>query len=373
MGNQTAKNTPRDERALADELQRLLKELQGDPARLEILRAQDPQTVASLYTELLLAKYLIEERELCDPRAGFIQNSRRRLESELRLSHASPAPGFRPRHRWFDRLASLFNLRLLYQAALLVCLIAVVVFGSLFVSQTAQAALPGQLLYPLKLTLENIQVATTHDTTEQAILLVNLSGKRLDELARSPASIAPEQVAASLQRYSSTLQRAIHQMELALQEEQPPENQRLFGAVAALPGLLAADLETVAYIKELTPLSASAWQGVFSETELLMASSAERAASLNETLATLVGALGAPSSGFAATLPGLRQPVYPVVRMSPTFTPTATNTLTATATSSSQEISASPTPAPTEKVKELPSPRPTNPNRPTPRPTNVNR
>jgi hypothetical protein len=370
MGNQTAKNTPRDERALADELQRLLKELQGDPARLETLRAQDPQTVASLYTELLLAKYLIEERELCDPRAGFIQSSRRRLESELRLSNASPAPGFKPRPRWIDRLASLFNLRLVYQAGLLVCLIAVVVFGSLFVSQTAQAALPGQLLYPLKLTLENIQVTTTHDTTEQAILLVNLSGKRLDELARSPASIAPEQVATSLQRYSSTLQRAIHLMELALPGEAQKGDQRLLGAIAALPGLLAADLETIAYIKELTPLSASAWQGVFSETELLMASSAERAASLNETLATLVGA---PSSGFSATLPGLRQPVYPVVRMSPTFTPTATSTLAATATSSSQENSASPTPAPTEKVKELPTARPTNPHRPTPLPTNVNR
>lgn len=370
MGNQPASNQHSDERILADELQRLLKELQDDPARLEILHVQDPQAVASLYTELLLAKYLIEERELCDPRAGFIQSSRRRLESELRLSQGSPAPGVQPRRGWFDRLASLFNLRLVYQAALLVCLIAVVVAGSLFVSQTAQAALPGQLLYPLKLTLENIQVATTHDTTEQAILLVNLSGKRLEELARSPASIAPEQVAASLQRYSSTQQRAIDLMEQALKASEPTSDERLFSAISALPGLLAADQETIAYIKELTPLSASAWQGVFSETELLMVSSAGRAASLNETLATLVGA---PSSGFAATLPGLRQAVYPVVRMSPTFTPTATSTLAATATSSNQDTSASPTPAPTEKVKELPTARPTNPNRPTPRPTNVNR
>ncbi|MEM7033611.1 MAG: DUF5667 domain-containing protein [Chloroflexota bacterium] len=58
------------------------------------------------------------------------------------------------------------------------------VLGGTGISNASQQALPGDQLYPLKITLENLQLSFTNDAFNEANLRVNLADRRLSEIER---------------------------------------------------------------------------------------------------------------------------------------------------------------------------------------------
>lgn len=125
----------------------------------------------------------------------------------IKPANASPAPAFRQQLRsrifeepvkagtktqehhsgWFFPLISV-------RAAAFGLLAFVVLAGSAGSAYASQSSLPGDVLYPVKLGMEQVEVAVTHDPEQKAYLYLKLAQRRIDEVAaevslnRTPAA-----------------------------------------------------------------------------------------------------------------------------------------------------------------------------------------
>jgi len=116
------------------------------------------------------------------------------LVSRMRLD--SPAP-----LRWTFLFAAF------RPAAFAMLCSALIILGGGGATFAAQGALPGELLYPVKIATEQMQVALTPDTVQKTALELKFAGKRLDEVDQliTEQKAAPKAAETALTAYDQTL------------------------------------------------------------------------------------------------------------------------------------------------------------------------
>jgi hypothetical protein len=161
-----------------------LEQIQSGQKSIDSAIAQYPGMEAELRLRLEALLWLDGRKNSLDPRPGFVDASRSRLISQI---HQEIAAGVvldaEPEMGWFARvMAGLFKRkRYAFQLALVVLLLACVVLGGAGVAYSAQSALPGDRTYPVKIVLEQAELATTTDPAERAHLHAEFAQTRLDE------------------------------------------------------------------------------------------------------------------------------------------------------------------------------------------------
>lgn len=174
------------------------------------------------------------------PPPGGLAEGRLRLLRAAAQRRARPAT-LLPRQRFALRFA----------AALAALLLAIFAVGG-GVAWAASESLPGQLLYPLKLEMENVQLSFAQTTQAQVELALRFADERIEEMETLAGSGAVP--AGTAQRLELHLQYALRRA-----AEAPPEE---------TPGLLAHILErTQAQVRTLERLRQSAGNGAMAQLE----------------------------------------------------------------------------------------------------------
>ena len=171
------------------------------------------ELLAECLDEVLQGRSTVEECLRRYPELGSDLESFSELARNIKASNVSPTPEFRRRlrarlldeispvqdehrkYRW-DWLVSASPVR----AASAGLLTFAVLAGGTASVYASQSSLPGDVLYPVKIGVENIQVAVTRDPLDKANLYLEIAQRRIDEAAeqvslnRTPAASALAQV-----------------------------------------------------------------------------------------------------------------------------------------------------------------------------------
>lgn len=127
------------------------------------------------------ALWLIERRSLLDPRPGYVSASRHRLVATVRRANAAKplaqAAGERRRFIW-----AVWPSRMIFHLALLLIVLVSLFVGGSGVAFAMQASLPGDSLYPLKITVERTELVVTRDAEAEARLYIRFAHRRMAEI-----------------------------------------------------------------------------------------------------------------------------------------------------------------------------------------------
>ncbi len=176
-----------DQEHIEELLQTCLESIAAGQDTIDSILARYPQLADELRPALEAASWLRLRSDLLDPRPGFVAASRDRLLEQLQREQAARqrAEAERPVSPWQRLLSVFLRPRWSYQLVLgLFLLIALtMVTGSGLVA--AADALPGELLYPVKLAYEKAQLSVTQSKTSDVNLHLEFAQRRLDEIQKS--------------------------------------------------------------------------------------------------------------------------------------------------------------------------------------------
>lgn len=161
--------------------ERCLEQIQSGQESLDSTIRQYPELADELRPELEAFLFLDGLKSRLDPRPGFVAASRNRLVSQIQQDVVAQKTA--QEMGWFAGLwASLFSRkRYILQLSLVVLILACLVIGGVGVSSSAQYALPGDKVYPVKMVMEQVELAATTDPGERAQLHAEFAQNRLDE------------------------------------------------------------------------------------------------------------------------------------------------------------------------------------------------
>ena len=91
-------------------------------------------------------------------------------------------------------------------------ILALIVGGGAVTAAAAQTALPGDFMYPVKTTLENVRIQTAFDTSDEARLSIQFTGNRLEEISRLVASERDDDVVLGLEEFEKYLRLALESL-----------------------------------------------------------------------------------------------------------------------------------------------------------------
>ena len=134
-----------------------------------------PEFREELLSELRIVIWLLDHREGLEPRPGFVAASRKRLVQRIQTE--------KPQSEltWRERFAQALDVQRIAPVAFVaVLLLALVVTGTIV--SASQKALPGDSLYAIKRTLEQMAIVATLDQGNEAALQIQLVENRLSEV-----------------------------------------------------------------------------------------------------------------------------------------------------------------------------------------------
>ena len=161
-------------------IQTHLARLQNGQETLDDLLAQYPDVADDLRPQIEAALWLQAHKDSLEPRPGFLLATKKRLVTQIQQNTAAQEPaktGFSLRS-----ILDLWQLKLSLQLATLTLLVLTLITFGKAVSLASQLALPGDALYPLKLTSEVFQLALTSGDAEDAALYIEFSERRTAEI-----------------------------------------------------------------------------------------------------------------------------------------------------------------------------------------------
>ncbi len=132
--------------------------------------AKYPDLADHLRPELEIALWLRAQRRITEPRPGFLESSRNQLKRQIQAERTFQKS--RPRIRIFQKPVFRFAF-------------AMILTLSLFLTSTGIAsasALPGDIVYPVKLTWENTRLAINQDLKEEVRLHLRFADNRISEV-----------------------------------------------------------------------------------------------------------------------------------------------------------------------------------------------
>jgi hypothetical protein len=228
-------------------LQVCLDLIRGGRETIDSVVARYPEFAVELREQLEIATWLSASGPALDPRPDFIAASRRRLVSRIQMESQPVAP---PPLTLSERLGQFFSIQKVAPVAFVfVLMLALFVSGT--VVSASQKSLPGDDLYSIKLTLEQIALATSLDEENDAELQIQFVENRLSEVQALIVEERYEEVAETIQDYEEQVSETLETI-----KEVSGQNRFLaYDLAARLDGILAEQRSILTILSQNAPES----------------------------------------------------------------------------------------------------------------------
>lgn len=157
-----------------------LEDIQSGQSTIDECLEKYPQFQQELKSLLALAAY-ISDKSRINPGDEFIQIARHRLLAHISKSQPEVHQNYAPKPRRFFTPLPLRSRAVAFIAAVIIVVVALTSTGTVYASNTA---LPGDFLYPVKLTVENIRLglSTNPEKVQLGIQYMSLRKQEIDQL-----------------------------------------------------------------------------------------------------------------------------------------------------------------------------------------------
>ncbi len=230
-------------------LQSCLDLIRGGRESIDSVVARYPEFADELRAQLEIATWLYSTGAALDPRPGFVSASRQRLVSRIQLENR---PIAETPLTWGERLQQFLSVQKVAPVAFVfVLMLALFVSGT--VVSASQKSLPGDDLYSIKLTLEQIALATSLDEKNDAELQIQFVENRLIEVQALIVEERYEEVAETIQEYEEQVSKTLETIKIV-----SDQNRFLaYDLAAQLNGILAEQKSILAILSQNAPESVS--------------------------------------------------------------------------------------------------------------------
>ena len=213
---------------------------------LETVLAANPEEADMLRPQLESALWITAQQEDLAPRLGYVSSSRHNLVSLV--NSTQPV-------NWWQRLWRPHSpQRLALQALTLSLLVVSLAFVFNTLRLASRLALPGDWLYPAKLSIERVTLAVTFDPTEKAALQIDLTQQRTTEIVQLVLEDNLEQLPDTARRLEAQIDQATSDLQRA-EAEDPIQAKAL---QTAMTGMLENERFILTLLRDLAPGYASA-------------------------------------------------------------------------------------------------------------------
>jgi hypothetical protein len=352
-------------------LQTCLDEIQSGQETLDSAAACYPE----LRSQLEAALWLRARSTALAPRPGFVAQSRQRLVAQLEVSAAREPPFL---SGVWGRLQPLFTQkRLAFHFVVAMLLMACLVLSSTGLAAASQGSIPGDTLYPVKITLEKTQLVLSLGEEHRAELHLQFAERRLVEIQNLVIENRFDQLHNTINAFefqakeASRLLWSIGSRNSARAKALAGElGQMLKEQTAILPVLLQATPQgskaEISRLIQLTAMVALEARNIETKPDIFLTPT------VTPTLSTAT--LVSPTPQGTATLP-VPTPL-PVITLNPFSTPMPETPMTGTpmgngttgTPAATVESSAGETPQPIITEEPVPTRRPTKTKKPLPDP-----
>jgi len=230
-------------------LQYCLDLIRGGRESIDSVVARYPEYAHELRAQLEIATWLSSASSALDPRPGFVSASRRRLVSRIQQENQ---PVIVTPLTWGERLQNFLAVQKVAPVAFVfVLMLALFVSGT--VVSASQKSLPGDDLYSVKLTLEQIALATSLDEKNDAELQIQYVEKRLTEVQTLIIEERYEEVTETIEEYQEQVGKTVESIKTVSAQDR-------FLAIelaAQLEGILTEQNNILALLRANAPESAS--------------------------------------------------------------------------------------------------------------------
>lgn len=186
-------------------LQSCLDLIRGGRETIDSVVARYPEFAQELRTQIEVALWLSSASAALDPRPGFVSASRRRLVTRIQQESQ---PITKTPLTWGERLQNFFTVQKFAPVAFVfVLMLGLLVSGT--VVSASEKALPGDDLYSVKLTLEQIALATSLDNKNDAELNIQYVENRLSEMQALIVEQRYEEVAETIQELQEQVTKTV--------------------------------------------------------------------------------------------------------------------------------------------------------------------
>jgi hypothetical protein len=186
-------------------LQSCLDLIRGGRESIDSVVARYPEYTDELRAQLEIAMWLSSASAALEPRPGFVSASRRRLVSRIQQENQ---PVVVAPLTWGERLQNFLSVQKVAPVAFVfVLMLALFVSGT--VVSASQKSLPGDDLYSVKLTLEQIALATSLDEKNDAELQIQYVENRLDEVQALMVEERYEEIAETIQESADQVSKTL--------------------------------------------------------------------------------------------------------------------------------------------------------------------
>lgn len=344
-------------------MQTCLEAVQSGQASIDSILSAYPELADTLRPELEAIVWLHQQRRSFDPRPGFVGASRRRLTSRIRQEEATRHTARARKDPWW---AGLFGRKqLALQLSLVVLLMVAFVFGGSGMAFASRSSIPGEMLYPVKLGLEQVELRFAFRPEARARLMIEHIEHRMLELQALSLDGQWERLPETVARFETQVEQAIAAVTLTRQQDPLRGNLLAASLEDALAdqdvmfGILSQAAPEAARPQFVRASQASTYGVTVAQELLALPTITPPVAALTATPTQTVGAGKSPSHTPGAYF-----------SPSPTNLPQATATPQPDAGNSGQGTpGVSEKPSATHKPSN--TPQPTNTNRPTMKPTNT--
>mgnify|MGYP001028567983 FL=1 len=212
---------------------------------LDAVLAAHPEQAEVLRPHLENARWISAQQDKLAPRPGYVNSSRHYLVS---LINATRPTGFW-RRMWRPHSAQRLALQVLSLSLLVVSL--AFVLNTLRLA--SRLALPGDWLYPAKLSIESVQLALTFDPTDKARMQIELTQRRTTEIVQLVLEDELDQLPNTSRRLEAQIEQAVG--ELARVEATNPAQAEVLST--AMAGMLENERFILTLLHVITPGYAS--------------------------------------------------------------------------------------------------------------------
>lgn len=192
----------KDDQEISQIIERALEAVLSGEVTLDEFVAQHPEHAAAIRAELDMALLVNSYSEQVKPRPGFIPASRKRLLT--RISQEASTRGAK---------RSLFGLiwprRLVYQLSAALLVLIILLSGTGGMVGLSQSALPGDGLYPIKRTSEQVAYSFTFRDVDRVSVSAAYAERRLDEAEALIEKEDYEDIASTIQVFEQQVDQTV--------------------------------------------------------------------------------------------------------------------------------------------------------------------
>lgn len=233
----------------AEQIQSIVDEafprLAAGEITLDAVLAAHPEEAEVLRACLESALWLGTQQPNLEPRPGYTNRGKHSL---VNLLKANLHPTWWQR-LWQPRSPQRFALQTLSLSLLVVSL--AFVLNTLVLA--SRLALPGDWLYPAKLSIERVQLALTFDAQEQAHMQIELTQRRTTEIVQLVLEDDLAHLPGTVRRLEAQIDQAVLDLE-NVETKDPAQAQAL---VASMTGMLEKETFILTLLRDMQPAYAA--------------------------------------------------------------------------------------------------------------------